>query len=302
MYEFLCLMFGLGPAPRIFTKLMKVPISMLRKLKIRLIIYMDDMLIMGCSLEEIIWARDTTLHLLGALGFVILQKISVGPNEEAGIPRHDSGQCSHVPPDPRGKATKLDTSLHKDPEGREIIAEENFQSAGEVKINSSSLLLGPSPDKTLTTAFNQWYEKKSIVRVLSETVERGRPGVKMVDREFRTSQWQSHLGEPAGHLDIHRCSEGITGGLGGRMPRFPHRGSVEKGRERSPHQRSGVDGSRNGFVFISEREEQHLGTSTVGQPNSFVLSKEDGRHEVGDVDRNSEKNMVLSVAKEHTYP
>ena len=33
LYEFLCLAFGLGPAPRIFTKLMKVPISLLRKLR-----------------------------------------------------------------------------------------------------------------------------------------------------------------------------------------------------------------------------------------------------------------------------
>ena len=71
------MMFGLGPAPRIFTKLMKIPISMLRKLKIRLIIYMDDMLIMACSLEEISWARDTTLHLLEALGFVINYKKSI---------------------------------------------------------------------------------------------------------------------------------------------------------------------------------------------------------------------------------
>ena len=32
LYEFLSLAFGLGPAPRVFTKLMKVPISILRKL------------------------------------------------------------------------------------------------------------------------------------------------------------------------------------------------------------------------------------------------------------------------------
>ena len=31
LYEFLCLCFGLGPAPRIFTKLLKVPISVLRR-------------------------------------------------------------------------------------------------------------------------------------------------------------------------------------------------------------------------------------------------------------------------------
>ena len=45
LYEFCVLAFGLGPAPRIFTKILKVPISILRKLSIRLIIYIDDILI-----------------------------------------------------------------------------------------------------------------------------------------------------------------------------------------------------------------------------------------------------------------
>ena len=77
LYEFTCLMFGLGPGPRIFTKLLKVPITLLRRLKIRIIIYIDDMLIMGASWEEILLARDSTLHLLQALGFVINWKKSV---------------------------------------------------------------------------------------------------------------------------------------------------------------------------------------------------------------------------------
>ena len=51
--EFVCLMFGLGPGPRIFTKLMKIPVGLLRKLKIRLIIYIDDMLIMASLRSEI---------------------------------------------------------------------------------------------------------------------------------------------------------------------------------------------------------------------------------------------------------
>ena len=34
LYEFLCLCFGLGPAPRIFTKLMEIPIAVLLRLKI----------------------------------------------------------------------------------------------------------------------------------------------------------------------------------------------------------------------------------------------------------------------------
>ena len=47
LYEFLCLCFGLGPAPRVFTKILKVPTSLLRRLNIRIFIYLDDMLLMS---------------------------------------------------------------------------------------------------------------------------------------------------------------------------------------------------------------------------------------------------------------
>ena len=77
LYEFVCLMFGLGPAPRIFTKLLKIPMGFLRKLKIRLIIYIDDILVMANGLEGIIMARDSVLAVLQSLGFVINRKKSV---------------------------------------------------------------------------------------------------------------------------------------------------------------------------------------------------------------------------------
>ena len=53
LYEFLCLCFGLGPAPRIFTKLLKVPISVLRRVMTRVAIYLDDLLILGNSKRNI---------------------------------------------------------------------------------------------------------------------------------------------------------------------------------------------------------------------------------------------------------
>ena len=58
LYQFLCLCFGIGPAPRIFTKTLKVPISVLRRLNIRLIIYLDDMIIMAQTEREIKIARE----------------------------------------------------------------------------------------------------------------------------------------------------------------------------------------------------------------------------------------------------
>ena len=77
LYEFLCLCFGLGPAPRIFTKLLKIPISLLRRINIRLVIFLDDVLLMAQTIEELLMSRDTLIFLFQKLGFVINLKKSV---------------------------------------------------------------------------------------------------------------------------------------------------------------------------------------------------------------------------------
>ena len=74
-YTNLC--FGLGPAPRIFTKLLKIPIAILRRINIRMIIYLDDMLLMGHSTEEISTYCNTVMFLLQHLGFVDNWKKSI---------------------------------------------------------------------------------------------------------------------------------------------------------------------------------------------------------------------------------
>ena len=77
LYGFLCMCFGLGPAPKLFTKLIKVPVSILCKLYIRIIAYLDDLLTLGKTLEGRIISRDTVVYLLQNLGFVINLKKSV---------------------------------------------------------------------------------------------------------------------------------------------------------------------------------------------------------------------------------
>ena len=76
LYEFCCLYFGLSPAPPVFTKLLKVPISLLRKFNVRIVIYLDDMLLMVSSLEDLLVARDTLIFILQHLGFLINVKDS----------------------------------------------------------------------------------------------------------------------------------------------------------------------------------------------------------------------------------
>ena len=70
-YQLLCLCFVLGPAPRIFKKLIRIPISLLRKLCERLITFLDNILLMASSKEELALGRDTLIYLLQNIGFLI---------------------------------------------------------------------------------------------------------------------------------------------------------------------------------------------------------------------------------------
>lgn len=51
IFEFTCLAFGLALAPRIFTKILKVVMAFVRKQGVRLVIYLDDILIISESRE-----------------------------------------------------------------------------------------------------------------------------------------------------------------------------------------------------------------------------------------------------------
>ena len=51
--------------------------TILRRINIKIIIYLDDILLIGHSLEELVMSRDTVMFLLQHLGFIINWKKSV---------------------------------------------------------------------------------------------------------------------------------------------------------------------------------------------------------------------------------
>ena len=71
LLEFACLPFGLAVAPRLFTKVMKPVVALLRRAGIRLIIYLDDLLFMNQSQVGLEQDMATARYLLENLGFVV---------------------------------------------------------------------------------------------------------------------------------------------------------------------------------------------------------------------------------------
>ena len=70
-YQFQALPFGLCTAPRVFTKLLKPVITFLRTRNIRLLIYLDDILIVGSDIKTLKEQTGQVLDLLQGLGFII---------------------------------------------------------------------------------------------------------------------------------------------------------------------------------------------------------------------------------------
>jgi hypothetical protein len=73
--KYLCLAFGLCSSPRVFTKLLKPVVAYLRERGIRLIIYLDDMLILNTSRDGLLADLKIIISLLKSLGFIINLKI-----------------------------------------------------------------------------------------------------------------------------------------------------------------------------------------------------------------------------------
>ena len=93
LYEFLCLCFGLGPAPIIFTKLPKIPI-LLRRLNIRIIIYLYDMLLIGHTIGE---TSCSATRVCNESKQISVKEISVDTYTEERVLRGDSRFINHDP-------------------------------------------------------------------------------------------------------------------------------------------------------------------------------------------------------------
>ncbi|XP_068696744.1 uncharacterized protein [Montipora capricornis] len=76
-YQFKALPFGLCSAPRIFTKALKPVAAFLRRKAIRVLIYLDDFLLLAATVEEAVKNTQLVVSLLQSLGFTINLKKSL---------------------------------------------------------------------------------------------------------------------------------------------------------------------------------------------------------------------------------
>ena len=82
-FQFTAMPFGLNLAPRLFTKIMKRIVASLRSRGVRLIIYLDDILIIAWSIETLNHHKTLVIDLLESLGFLInYKKSNLTPSQQ----------------------------------------------------------------------------------------------------------------------------------------------------------------------------------------------------------------------------
>ena len=71
LFQFSCLCFGLSCAPWTFTKILKPLVAFLRKREVRIVVYLDDFLILNQSEEVAERDFKFTVDLLNKCGFLV---------------------------------------------------------------------------------------------------------------------------------------------------------------------------------------------------------------------------------------
>ena len=76
-FQFNCLPFGLSCAPWVFTKTLKPVLTLLRELGVRLVAYIDDILVLAETVEKAQEHMEALIYLLENLGYIVHPEKSV---------------------------------------------------------------------------------------------------------------------------------------------------------------------------------------------------------------------------------
>ena len=199
-YQFIYLPFGLSCAPWTFTKVMKPLMTLLRSWGIRIIVYIDDMLVMARTREEAKQHMEVLVFLLEALGFIINQEKSILiPAQELeflGLSVDSQSLQLKLPSEKIRKIRKEAAQLLK---RKSLSAPQLSQFLGKLNAASQAMLVTPlfyqALQKDLQTALAQGAQDYEHHMRLSK------------DAREKLVWWQHHLACWNGRTVIQRQSQ-----------------------------------------------------------------------------------------------
>ena len=291
IYQFLCLCFGLGPAPRLFTKLLKIPIALMRRLNVRIIIYLDDMLLMCQSVEKMLLARDTLLFLLQHLGFVINQtKSQLTPVQKIEFLGMEINSLDMTLNLPQQKVNSLIKQCQVVTENPRITVWRLSSLIGTLSSTAQAVLPAQLQLRYLQ---QQLIESLRLNRTYqSYTKSDFLAGNRMVDKQPSLDKWNVDSASNCENSHPNGC---FHKGLGCPLLGAVSRGAMDFSGVQSTYQFIGTEGSTSCPSHLFKDQGYVCSTFANGQYDSPIISCQNGGYPQQRFDIHSEGNMGLST-------
>ena len=297
-YQFNCLPFGLSSAPWVFTKTTRPVVAILRSIGLRVIIYIDDILIMA---DTPTMAREHTaglIFLLENLGFIInYPKSLLTPTQELNFLGFLINSAGHANQDAWRK-NQADTLGGKKTSGCKVpICTKPVPPARQTEPCSS----GHSPSTTvlqepanLPQGCSRNRESELLQPSTANSCSTGR--IAMVATAPYELEWAVPSDTEPRFGDRDRC---LKHRLGCPLSGCQNRRTLVKDRDTPTHKLSGATSSNASCQMLRQREEGHTHPSKDGQHNSSDIHKQVWGHSISRIKPADERAMAVVPRQEH---
>ena len=292
--------FGLSSAPQTFTKLMKPVVSTLRKLGFRLILYLDDMLMMAHSKEEARKGLAAAMELLCSLGFIINVKKSVfTPARTIEFLGFTLDSASMTISLPQHKLKEIRRSAGQLLRQRSMPARQLARLLGMIVAAHPAVLPAPLHSRFLERAKRRAVQGQrgydAMVRLESNAAQ---------DLQWWVDSAANFNGRPLQIPKWDRVveSDASLRGWGGFLTGEVHRRPMDSGRTETPYQLSGTPGGIPGTEVVRWRPARDFDSPLAGQCDGNRLSQQDGRNSFDSPVRSGSGDLELVHQPEDNNP
>ncbi|XP_066305375.1 uncharacterized protein [Branchiostoma lanceolatum] len=161
LWEFQCLPFGLTTAPRVFTKVLRPVVAILRKQGLLIVIYLDDLIILARSPEQCLAHIAVARDLLETLGFVLnLEKSRLVPSQVVTFLGFILDSQSMTLSLPEAKVVKVEEECQHCLSLRTMSARHLASVIGLLESTRQAIMQAPLHYRALQTLLNQALERE----------------------------------------------------------------------------------------------------------------------------------------------
>ena len=299
-YQFTCLPFGLSSAPWVFTKTLRPVAALVQELGVRVIFYIDDILLMADSKERL---TDQTI----GLSYLLVSGF------------HHQHQKDNPRAYPVDRVSRLhcEYNLH----GAEPPSIENEKDPGRSpKTKRGGVSIGPSPGSGSGQDEHDGPNYSSCTPVLSPSPERSIPGPESELPGLRHSP-QSLPGQQ-GRVELVEYTDGemerennpsqrygssnrlgcLQAGLGSSLSGYQHGRTLVRPGEDHAHKLSGTAGSYFSPPNIYEEREGYLSAVEDRQHNSCSIHQQSGWNSIQGPDSTHLGPLDVVPGEEYPHP